>query len=101
MSIVSIVGWLLCGLLVGLLARFLVPGQQGMGIIQTSILGIVGAVVGGGIYSLLLGSPETTTSLSSDNWYGWLVSIFGAIFVLWIWSVVASRRNSTLETPSN
>lgn len=92
MSITSIVGWILCGLIVGLLARFLVPGQQSMGVIQTSILGIVGALVGGYLYALWQGEPTEPFSLTGNNWYGWGVSILGATLVVWLWSVAASRR---------
>lgn len=89
MSLITIVGWILCGLLVGLLARFLVPGQQNMGIILTAVLGIVGAMVGGFLFSLVAGSPESATA----NWYGWIVSILGAMLVLWVWTILPSRRS--------
>ena len=43
MDIVNILGWLIIGLIVGALARFLVPGRDPMGCIGTSLLGVVGA----------------------------------------------------------
>ncbi len=43
----GIIAWIILGLLVGVLARFLAPGRQPMGLIATILLGIVGAVVGG------------------------------------------------------
>jgi uncharacterized membrane protein YeaQ/YmgE (transglycosylase-associated protein family) len=43
----GILAWIVLGLLVGVLARFLMPGTQPLGIIGTILLGIVGAVVGG------------------------------------------------------
>lgn len=92
MSLTSIVGWIVCGLLVGLLARYLVPGQQSMGLIQTSILGIVGALVGGYLYSLWQGAPAPPFSLTGDNWYGWGVALLGAMLVVWLWSVATSRQ---------
>ena len=56
MSIVgSLLSWMLCGLIVGLIARFLVPGRQNMSLLLTMALGIVGAVVGGFLYSLVQG----------------------------------------------
>jgi uncharacterized membrane protein YhaH (DUF805 family)/uncharacterized membrane protein YeaQ/YmgE (transglycosylase-associated protein family) len=45
----GILAWIVLGLLVGVLARFIMPGTQAMGIIGTIIIGIVGAVVGGGV----------------------------------------------------
>ena len=43
----GIITWIILGLLVGILARFFMPGRQPMGLIATILLGIVGAVVGG------------------------------------------------------
>ena len=43
----GILAWIVLGLVVGIVARFVMPGTQGMGIIGTIIIGIVGAVVGG------------------------------------------------------
>ena len=43
----SIIGFVIVGAVVGVLARFLVPGDDPMGIIGTIVLGIVGAVIGG------------------------------------------------------
>ncbi len=43
----GIIAWIFLGLLVGILARFFMPGRQPMGLIATILLGIIGAVVGG------------------------------------------------------
>lgn len=43
----GIIAWIILGLLVGILARFFMPGRQPMGLIATILLGIIGAVVGG------------------------------------------------------
>lgn len=43
----GILAWIVLGLVVGVLARFLMPGTQPMGLVRTILLGIVGAVVGG------------------------------------------------------
>jgi uncharacterized membrane protein YeaQ/YmgE (transglycosylase-associated protein family) len=45
MSIGSIISWIVCGLVVGILARFLVPGRQSMSLLMTIVLGIAGAFV--------------------------------------------------------
>jgi uncharacterized membrane protein YeaQ/YmgE (transglycosylase-associated protein family) len=42
---------MVCGLIVGLIARLLLPGRQSMSLLMTMVLGIVGAVVGGFLYS--------------------------------------------------
>ena len=58
MSVGTFFSWILCGLIVGLVARLLVPGRQSMGLVLTMALGIVGAVVGGFLYSLVEESAE-------------------------------------------
>lgn len=45
----AIVSWLIFGLIAGGIARLLVPGRQAMSLFMTSLLGIVGSVIGGGI----------------------------------------------------
>ena len=49
----EILSWLLLGLVAGILAKWIMPGKQGGGIIVTIILGMLGAVVGGWLGSLL------------------------------------------------
>ena len=54
-----IIGWLLIGLVIGALARFLVPGRQHIGIILTNLIGIVAALLGGIITTAILGAGHT------------------------------------------
>ena len=53
MSVGTLLSWMACGLIVGLIARLLLPGRQSMGLLLTMVLGIVGSVVGGFLYSLV------------------------------------------------
>lgn len=72
---VGIVGWILFGLVVGVVAKLIMPGRDPGGIIVTILLGIVGAVVGGFIgRSLGYYGPQQTA--------GWLMSIAGALVLL-------------------
>src|SRR3954465_9296658 len=94
MFIGSIIGWIFAGLIVGALARLLVPGRQNMGIGMTIVLGIVGALVGGFISSLIFGpnlmvDPNTGFAVETA-WPGWLMSIAGGVLVLWI-AIAATR----------
>jgi uncharacterized membrane protein YeaQ/YmgE (transglycosylase-associated protein family) len=76
---VSILGWIIFGLIAGAIARLLVPGRDPMGWIATILLGIVGSVVGGMIaYLLRLGTEPYQPS-------GWIFSIIGAIVALVIY----------------
>jgi uncharacterized membrane protein YeaQ/YmgE (transglycosylase-associated protein family) len=57
----GILAWILLGLVAGALAKLIMPGPQGGGIILTTVLGIVGAIVGG----LLRGHPRTASNFGS------------------------------------
>lgn len=92
MSFGSVLSWIVCGLVIGLCARFLVPGQQHMNLPTTIALGIGGALLGGFVYSLIQGPSPHPFSLASHNWYGWIVSILGAMFLVWVYPYVYPRR---------
>jgi len=80
----GILSMIIIGLIVGLIARAIMPGDQKMGIIMTIILGIVGALVAG-----YLGVAV--------GWYqagegaGWIASIIGAIIVLFVYGLITKR----------
>ncbi|NQU36132.1 MAG: GlsB/YeaQ/YmgE family stress response membrane protein [Actinobacteria bacterium] len=74
MSIGSILSWMVCGLVVGICARFLVPGRQYMSLLMTTMLGIGGTLLGGFLYSVIRGASVQPFSLASHNWYGWIVA---------------------------
>jgi uncharacterized membrane protein YeaQ/YmgE (transglycosylase-associated protein family) len=92
MSVGTLLSWMVCGLIVGLVARLLLPGRQSMGLLVTTVLGIVGAVVGGFVYSLIQGAPGDPFSLSGNAWQGWIVAILGAVLVLWAYVALYPRR---------
>ena len=68
------------GIVVGLIARWIMPGAQGMGLFMTGILGIVGSFVGGYIARLFSKPPEG----SPVHPVGIIMSVIGAIVVLWV-----------------
>jgi uncharacterized membrane protein YeaQ/YmgE (transglycosylase-associated protein family) len=92
MSVSTLLSWMLCGLIVGVIARLLVPGRQSMSLFLTMVLGIVGAVVGGFLYSLVQGAPSEPLSLSGNAWHGWIVAILGAVLVLWAYGKLYASR---------
>lgn len=92
MSVGTFLSWVLCGLIVGLIARLLVPGRLSMGLLLTMVLGILGAVVGGLLYSFIQGAPSESFSLSGNAWHGWVVAIFGAMLVLWAYGAMYPKR---------
>ena len=78
--------WLIIGLIAGALARLIMPGRDPMGIIATMLLGIVGSILGG-----LVGMAIWGSSTNGFPRAGLLLSILGAIIVLWIWRMIKSR----------
>ena len=78
--------WLIIGLIAGALARLIMPGRDPMGIIGTILLGIVGSIIGGLVSVAIWGSGGNGFQPA-----GILLSILGAILVLWIWRMVKSR----------
>lgn len=77
---------LLVGLVAGLLARAIVPGDDSMGIFATILLGIVGSFVGG-----MIGSLFADRSILDFTTSGLIMSIVGAIVALLVLRVVRSR----------
>jgi uncharacterized membrane protein YeaQ/YmgE (transglycosylase-associated protein family) len=78
MTAAEIIGWLVIGLIVGLIARFLTPGRDPMGCVATTLLGVVGAIVGGYL-SRLFFPPEPGLGFVRP---GFFISLIGAILVL-------------------
>jgi uncharacterized membrane protein YeaQ/YmgE (transglycosylase-associated protein family) len=81
-----ILSWALCGLIVGLIARLLVPGGQAIGILRTILLGIAGAFVGGLIYWAINRHPGDPFSFSFNSWENWLFAIIGAVLLLLLYT---------------
>jgi uncharacterized membrane protein YeaQ/YmgE (transglycosylase-associated protein family) len=81
------------GLIVGLLARLLVPGRQPMGLIRTILLGIAGAFVGGLIHWAIYRHPGDPFSFSETAWAGWLFAIIGAVILLLLLTWWQRRRS--------
>ena len=73
------------GFIVGLIARALVPGAQHMGFLATSVLGIIGSLVGG-LLGRLISKPREGATFHPA---GFFLSILGAIVLLLIWGAVA------------
>jgi uncharacterized membrane protein YeaQ/YmgE (transglycosylase-associated protein family) len=88
----GIIGWILLGILAGVIAKALLPGDDPGGFIVTTIIGIVGALLGGFIARALgLGDPiDEFFDIST-----WLAAIVGAIILLLIYRAVAGRRAVT------
>lgn len=81
----GILAWVLFGLVVGIIAKLLMPGRDPGGFIITILLGIAGAVLGGFVGRAMgLYGPNDAA--------GWIVSILGAMLLLFIYRMVARPR---------
>jgi uncharacterized membrane protein YeaQ/YmgE (transglycosylase-associated protein family) len=87
----GIIGWIILGLLAGIIAKAILPGDDPGGFIVTAIIGIVGALLGGLIARALgLGDPiDEFFDIST-----WLAAIIGAIILLAIYRAVVGRRGA-------
>jgi uncharacterized membrane protein YeaQ/YmgE (transglycosylase-associated protein family) len=86
----GIIGFIILGLLAGAIARAILPGKQPGGWLATLILGVIGAILGGWLGSLLFDKGlEEFFSIQT-----WLLAIVGSIIVLLIYSAVVGRRRA-------
>ena len=85
----TIISWAVFGLIVGLIARFLYPGRQPMGLLMTMLLGIAGSLLGGFISWGVGFHPEDGPFRGA----GWIMSIVGSILVVWIGLFAASKSS--------
>jgi uncharacterized membrane protein YeaQ/YmgE (transglycosylase-associated protein family) len=92
---VSLIIWLFLGLIVGSLAKLLMPGSDGGGLILTTILGILGAVVGGFLGKYFFGFAMISSFDNiGDNIPSFISSIIGAIVVLGVYRLATGRSLS-------
>jgi uncharacterized membrane protein YeaQ/YmgE (transglycosylase-associated protein family) len=91
----SIIGFLIFGLIIGLIARAIYPGRQAMGWLATAVLGMIGSLVGGLIGHALFGNHSAADGSWGFTPGGWISSIIGAIIVLWAYLALAGGRRST------
>jgi uncharacterized membrane protein YeaQ/YmgE (transglycosylase-associated protein family) len=85
----GIIAWIVVGLIAGVLAKLIMPGDDPGGFIMTILLGIVGAFVGGFVVNLLGGA-----GVSGFNLWSILVATLGAIILLAIYRLVAGGRRA-------
>lgn len=81
----GVLSWIIFGLIAGVLAKWIMPGTYHFGFIMTTVLGIVGAVVGGYI-STFFGKGK----VDGFNFGSFIVAVIGAIAVLFLAGVFSS-----------
>lgn len=78
--------WIILGFVAGLIARAVMPGDQPMGFIKTTLLGVVGSFVGGGAWALVTGGNPMHFRAS-----GLIGSVIGALIVLFVAGLISRR----------
>ena len=81
----GILSWILFGLVIGIIAKLLMPGKDPGGFIVTILLGIAGALLGGFIGRAMGFYGENESA-------GWIISILGAILLLGLYRMMVRRR---------
>ena len=83
--IMNIIAWIVLGAIAGYIAGLLVKGDERWGVLGHIVLGIVGAIIGGFLVSALLpGSPGAGASNGDINIPSIIVSVIGAVIVVWV-----------------
>ncbi|HEV2130190.1 MAG TPA: GlsB/YeaQ/YmgE family stress response membrane protein [Longimicrobiaceae bacterium] len=82
---ITIIGWIIFGAVIGFIARFLMPGRDPMGFLMTILLGVAGSVVGGYLAGFIFGGRGTDPA-------GWIGSIIGALLLLFLYRRFAGPR---------
>ncbi|BAY07061.1 GlsB/YeaQ/YmgE family stress response membrane protein [Calothrix sp. NIES-2098] len=84
----NIIAWVILGLLAGAIAKAIYPGYQGGGILSTIVLGIIGAIIGGSLYTLLqTGTLQLTAAGFSLT--GLFIAVIGAIIAIYLWGLLS------------
>ncbi len=85
----DIVGLIVVGLIIGALARLVVPGKQRISIVMTMVLGVVGALIGGFIASLL-----GTGDIFELNILGFILAVVAAVILVGLYAGTAGRNRA-------
>lgn len=88
----NILAWIILGLIAGAIAKAIYPGNQGGGILGTMLLGIIGAFVGGSLYSFLTTGTLALTS-AGLSLGGIVVAVLGALVALFLYYAFTRRTS--------
>ena len=87
----NLIAWVVLGLLAGAIAKAIVPGDQGGGWLSTLILGVIGAFIGGSLFTFIqTGTLQFTAAGLSIP--GVAIAVLGAIIAIYLYGLVASRN---------
>jgi uncharacterized membrane protein YeaQ/YmgE (transglycosylase-associated protein family) len=87
----EIIGVIIAGAIIGALARLVMPGKQGISILVTIILGILGVLIG-----YYLAAALGVAATNGIDWLRWIISIIVAVVLIVIYGAVTGRRNTSV-----
>ena len=91
-SVFNLIGLLVVGLIIGALARLIKPGRQRLSLLATLALGVVGALIGGIVASLL-----GTGDIFELNVLGFIIAVIASVLLIGVAEAVAGRRRTSVR----
>jgi len=85
---INIIAWIVLGFIAGAIAKAIYPGRQGGGIFATTLLGIIGAFVGGTLLTFIQTGKLAIAGASALNIPSIIVAIIGALVFIFIWGLI-------------
>ena len=82
-----LIGQIIFGLIVGAIAKLIMPGKDPGGIIVTALIGMAGSLIGTFAGRVLWGGADYSS--------GWITSILGAVILLWIYRIIKARKQAS------
>lgn len=83
----TVVAWIVVGLIAGWLAKMISPGPERTGLLATLLIGVIGAIVGGWLFNAF-----GRAGASGVDLYSIIVATLGAVVFLFIWKAVTANR---------
>ena len=85
-TIGDVIIYILAGLVIGVIARALLPGRQSMSIVMTIVIGVIAAVIGGLLWELIF--PD-------NDGIAWIGSIIVGVVLVWLYAAFVGRGRAT------
>jgi uncharacterized membrane protein YeaQ/YmgE (transglycosylase-associated protein family) len=87
----SFFGWAVLGLIAGAIAKMIYPGDQGGGLLSTMVLGVVGAFLGGTLYTLITKQTFAITAVSAGLLPSLIFAVLGSMVAIFVWGLVTGN----------